>query len=93
MTAEKNDAPPTAAAYKTQRVVLLFAADTDAAEDLRALLSLPDGRPLHPSPEGPGRGEQEPWSDEEARAFAWTLLGRLAGKIEMGAAVIVPDVR
>lgn len=75
----------------SQRAIVLFTPDADAAEDLRSLLLLADARPLHPSPDGFGRGTQEPWSDEECRSFAWTLLGRLAGKIEWSGQLIVPE--
>lgn len=92
-TAGRNANPPDTDApmgQVAQRAILLFAQDIDAADDLRHLLALADSRPLHASPEGPGRGVQEPWSDDETRGYAWTLLQRLAGKVEWSATVIVP---
>lgn len=79
--------------YETpQRAIVVFAEDSGAGEDVHALLSLIDSRPLHPAPDGFGRGKQEPWSDNEVRDLAWNLIQRLAGKVTWGGSLIVPEV-
>lgn len=76
----------------TQRIVVIVTDDTEAAEDLRHILSYAVTPPWKPIPAGENRGtyKQEPWSQEDTDRLLLDLIKRTAPKIHWMSNSIVP---
>lgn len=75
-----------------QRVVVLYADDVDATDDLRHLLSVVARPPWHHQPEGARMTDpQTRWSDAEIDQYIVTIVRRISGRVQWAGALLSPD--
>jgi cytochrome c551/c552 len=76
-----------------QRTLIVFADDTDAAEDFTHALSMAKQPPWRPLPDGanPATVKQERMSQEETDELILTFLHRAAPRLQWGGNIIIPD--
>lgn len=79
---------------KTQRVIVLFVDDTDAAEQLAQVITYSKQCPWKPIPKGANMAtyKQERYSQAETDKFLLRLLKEVGPRLHYGANIIVPDV-
>jgi hypothetical protein len=77
----------------TRRIIILVVDDTDAAEDLNAVLTYAVKPPWKPVPPGENVAtyQQEPWDQESTDEFLLERLKRSAPKIHWTSSTILPE--